>query len=127
MATWGLRGDPRMDFDLVTDATKWGGAAYGTYGSVVQWSFWNQNFGTEGFAFSGAMTAAMKAEVRAAFAAWSAAGYIDFQEVADSTATANNGLRIGLSSSIDGSVGGQLALTHRKANPNSTIKAAEIA
>lgn len=66
---------------------KWGGAAMGTPGGVVTYSFMAPGIATDGGASVAAPSvplATWKTEIAAAFAAWSSIANISFVEVADS-------------------------------------------
>lgn len=69
-----------------TTPGKWGGPAMGTPGGTVTWSLMDSGIGTDAdasTALSAFMPVGFKAEIEAAFAAWSAVADIDFMETAD--------------------------------------------
>ncbi|MCC0035235.1 MAG: hypothetical protein H6887_08175 [Hoeflea sp.] len=72
--------------DYVIEQYKWGSAALGTSGGIVNWSFAAVSK-PSGYQFDKFITEApFQALVREAFDAWEAIANIDFVEVVDSTA-----------------------------------------
>lgn len=102
-----------------TSPGKWGSPAMGTPGGLVTWSLMAsgvdlsaESAGLVNTALSSFMPAGFKAEIEAAFAAWSAVANIQFQEVVDNgvaynAAGATGDIRIG-GHTFDGA-GGTLA------------------
>src|SRR5581483_5036132 len=95
--------------DAVSTGAKWGGAAFGTAGGTVTWSYAALNIAGR-VQFDDAwpfMPAGYEAEVERAFDAWESVANIQFTRVADSAGT---NIRLG-GSDIDGA-GGVLGIAH---------------